>query len=535
LDDALAQIRAQTGIDQFELIGMDACLMSHIEVYGALMPHARYAVASQETEPALGWAYTSFLGALVQNPEMTGADLGRAIVDSYIVEDQRIVDDQARAEMMNRGSPMSGLLGMLGGPTAQQVAQQMQQNATLTAIDLAAVPGLLDSVNDLSYALQGANQKVVARARTYALSFTSVFGKNVPPSYLDLGNFAQLLKRESGDAAVSQAVDSVLSSLGRAVIAEKHGPDKRGATGVSIYFPNSQLYKSPVTGAQSYTAVARRFADESLWDDFLAYHYTGRSFQAAAGTVAVPESGETVSSPAAGPIDVSAITLSSNVAAPGQPVLLSTDISGDDIGYVYLFVGYYDQASNSILVADRDYLESGDTREVDGIYYPDWGEGAFTMEFEWEPIVFAISNGQDSIEALFTPQSYGASFEDAVYTVDGIYTYASDGESRYSRLYFRDGHLRQVFGFTGQDGTGAPREIIPQTGDAFTVIEKWLDLDQSGRVVQVASQRGQTLTFRDQMFSWVELDAAPGGYLVGFVVEDLDGNAKQAYAQVTVK
>jgi len=55
------------------------------------------------------------------------------------------------------------------------------------------------------------------------------------------------------------------------------------------------------------------------------------------------------------------------------------------------------------------------------------------------------------VVAHFTPQSYGASFEDAIYTVDGIYTYGDDGESRYARLYFNDGVLRQVFGFTDID------------------------------------------------------------------------------------
>ena len=42
--------------------------MSQIEVYDTLAAHARYAVASEETEPALGWAYTAFLGALVADP-----------------------------------------------------------------------------------------------------------------------------------------------------------------------------------------------------------------------------------------------------------------------------------------------------------------------------------------------------------------------------------------------------------------------------------------------------------------------------------
>ena len=536
LDQALEEIRARTGLEQFELIGMDACLMGHLEVFSALAPHARYAVASQETEPALGWAYTSFLEVLKQYPDMDGADLGRLIVESYIEDDQRIVDDQARADLLRQGSPMGGLYGLFGPPTADQLAQQMGQGITLTAIDLAAMPELLDSVNDLSFALQEARQPVVAQARTYAQSFTSVFGRNVPPSYIDLGNFVQLLKRESTNRNVAQAADRVLASLNKAIIAEKHGPKKPGASGVSIYFPNSQLYQHPVTGPESYTAVARRFADASLWDDFLAYHYTGRTFEPATGAIAVPEPGTPMSAPGAGEIEVSLIILSDGVAAPGRPVILSTDIRGQNVGYVYLWVGFYDQASNSIFMADTDYLESDDTREIDGVYYPGWPEdGEFTMEFEWEPLMFAINDGVDSVLTLFTPQSYGPSPEEAIYTVDGIYTYADGGESRYARLYFSDRVLRQVFGFTGEDGTGAPREIIPQAGDAFTVLEKWLDLDQRGKVVQAAAQEGGTLIFGDQMFTWEELDAAPGEYIVGFIVEDLDGNTYEAYEEVIVE
>ena len=149
--------------------------------------------------------------------------------------------------------------------------------------------------------------------------------------------------------------------------------------------------------------------------------------------------------------------------------------------------------------------------------------------------MFAIDDGVDSVVAALSPQDYGAAPEEATYTVDGIYTYADGGESRYARLYFRDGILRQAFGFTGEGGTGAPREIIPQSGDTFTVLEKWLDLDQQGRVVQSASQEGGTLTFGDQMFTWEELDAARGTYIVGFVVEDLDGNAYETYEQVLVE
>jgi hypothetical protein len=535
LDDALQEIRERTGLEAFELVGLDACLMGHVEVFSALAPHARYAVASQETEPALGWAYTGFLQDLVDNPDMDGAELGRRIVDSYIQTDQRIVDDQARAEMLRQSSPLSGLFGMLGAMSAEQMSRQMGESVTLAAVDLQAMPELIERLNDLSLALQGSDQKPVAQARSYAQSFTSIFGSDVPPSYVDLGNFAQLLKQESPDGEVGRAVDAVLSALNRAVVAEKHGPKKPGATGMSIYFPNSTLYGNPNAGPESYTAMASRFATVSLWDDFLAFHYTGQGFDRTTNRLAVPERDTAIEAPGGGGLAVSALSLSGDVAAPGRPVLLSADISGENVGYVYLFVGLFDREANAIFVADSDYLESEITREIDGVYYPDWGEGPFTMEFEWEPIVFAIDDGSETVLALFTPESYGATFEQAVYTVEGVYTFADDGESRYARLYFSDGSLRQVFGFTGEGGTGAPREILPQAGDTFTILEKWLDLDQRGNVVDVARQEGGTLTFGDQTLLWRELDAPLGQYLVGFVVTDLDGNSVQVYEEVTVR
>ncbi len=128
------------------------------------------------------------------------------------------------------------------------------------------------------------------------------------------------------------------------------------------------------------------------------------------------------------------------MAAPGAPILLSSDVRGENISYIKLFVGFYDLQANSIFVADSDYLESAETRELEGVYYPVWDEdGVFTLEFEWEPIVFAINDGTQSALALFNPESYGAAVEDAVYTVEAVYTFADGGEQRRARLYFRDG------------------------------------------------------------------------------------------------
>ncbi len=534
IDSALSQVRAATALDKFEMIGLDACLMAQVEVFTALEPHARYAVASEEVEPSLGWAYTDFLGALMRNPDISGAQLSQLIVQGYIEDDQVVVDDNARAEFLNQGSPLGGLFGQVNSSSAQQLARELGQSSTLTAVDLGKMNLLNSSLNQLAFQLQTVNQKTLAGSRSYAQSFTSVFGEQVPASYIDLGNFLQLARQNAGTSGVNQAIDAVLAALKQAVIAEKHGPQKPGATGLAIYFPNSQLYQNPITGAQSYTAIANRFAVASLWDDFLAFHYSGQGFTENAAQAVVPPGGS-VRSPAAGGISISTLTASGAEVYPGQTVTLSADIDGANIGYIYLFVGYYDHSSNSLYTADQDYLESSQTRQVQGVYYPDWGQGGFTLRFEWEPVVFAISDGTTTAPALFLPLDYGRNYEEAVYTVDGIYTFAAGGEQLPARLYFINGVMRQAVTFTGGSTAGSPREVAPVAGDRFTVLETWLELDSSGQAVNTVSQEGKTLTFGRQMFTWETLDAAAGDYAVGFVVADLDGNQQPAFTRITVR
>jgi hypothetical protein len=401
-------------------------------------------------------------------------------------------------------------------------------------VDLGVMPELLESFNQLAFSLQGENQKTVAGARNYAQSYTSIFGNRVPPSYIDVGNFIQLLKQEGVNPNVSAAIDGVWAALGRAVIAERHGSEKSGSTGISVYFPNSQLYRSPAAGEPSYSIVSRRFAQSSLWDEFLSFHYTGRAFEKTAQDLVVPAPDD-VRGPGAGTLQISNLRFSSQTAAPGRPVLISADIDANNLGHVYLFVGFYDSEANSILVADTDYLESAETREVEGVYYPVWGEGGFTMEFEWEPIVFSIDDGLTTELALFKPESYGRVWEEAVYSVDGTYTYADGGETRAARLYFRNGELQQVVGFTQGGASGAPREIVPSIGDTFAIQQQWMDLDAQGQIVQISAQEGGTVTFGEQGLTWVDQDAPVGTYVVGYVIEDLDGNRKHAYGQIQVQ
>jgi hypothetical protein len=536
IDQALGEIHNRTGLDKFDIIGMDACLMSQLEVYAALQPHAHLALASEEVEPSLGWAYAGFLQKLVDNPDMSRPELAGDMVSAYVNQDLRIVDDQARQDFLRQGSPLGGFFGV-SSVTAAQLARQIGRDGTLAAIDLDKLPDLMTQFNTFSYILQDEDQSVVASARTYAQSYTSVFGKQATASYIDLGNFVQLIEREANSDIVTQAANKVIDALNNTIVAEKHGSGKPGSTGIAIYFPNSTMYNSAYTGPQSYNLLAASFVKASLWDDFLAYHYNDRTFRQDAVEAVAPTAGMPSRAPGAGAITLSGITASSSSLNIGDTIRLSADIDGNNIGYIYLFIGLYDANSNSIFVADTDYLESSDTRQVGGVYYPVWPEGgSFTININWYGSLFMVSDGTTSTLALFKPVVYGASAEQATYKLSGIYTFADSGEQVSAELIFVDGKLTQVYGYQGSVDAGVPAEITPSEGDKFTILQRWMDLDTNGKVSQVVDEPGDMLTFgANSLFTWSEAYAPAGEYLVGFMVSDLDGNTTQAFAPITVQ
>jgi hypothetical protein len=355
----------------------------------------------------------------------------------------------------------------------------------------------------------------------------------VPPSFIDLGHFAALTYKYSGDSTTRQHANDILSALSRVVVAEKHGPSKPGSTGIAIYFPNSQLYSNNSTGMASYSVIANSFSRASLWDDFLGYHYAGRKF--AANAVEAVNVSRASQIPGAGTVTVSDISATANRVSPGDVITLSTTISGENIGYIYLFTGLVDTASQSIFVADTDYLESPTTGSEAGVYYPIWPNAeTFKLNFEFEPLIYTITDGTESGIALLNPVSYGASADQAIYAVDGIYTFSETGETRTAQLLFKDEYLFQVMGFVGTTTPRAASEITPNQGDTFTITYKWLDLDANGKVSKVSTSEGDVLTFGSQPFQWKQEWLPSGDYLVGFLVADLDGNVTPVYTSVTV-
>ena len=288
------------------------------------------------------------------------------------------------------------------------------------------MPQLMQSVNEFASRCRGRAEQDVAQARSYAQSFTSIFGRQVAAVVHRPGPFRCPGRSDhTGCRGDAHCRRPARERSRRAVLAEKHGPKKPGATGVAIYFPNSQLYSSPVAGPQSYTAIAQRFAGQSLWDDFLAFHYTGRRFEPGAPRRPCPSARPPSPRPAPARSPSRPSGSRPTAVAPGRPITMRADVTGANVGYVYFFTGYLDKACQL------------DQRRRHGLPGEPADAGAqrrllsrlgrthkFTLQFDWEPLMFAITDGRPPPRCCCSPQSYGAAPEQAVYTVDGIYTYA---------------------------------------------------------------------------------------------------------------
>ncbi|MBA3073707.1 MAG: hypothetical protein FP831_08935 [Anaerolineae bacterium] len=552
IDSALYNIVTKTGIGQLDFFGFDACLMAQLEAFSMLAPYAQYAVASEETEPAIGWAYASFLGSLVENPAMSGADLAKAVVDSYISEDYRIANDDARVSYIEENYDYSGDI------PAQQVAADMSVDTTLSAIDLSQIAALNEAMNQLVMALMYVDQSSVAAARAYAQSYTSVFDKDLPDSFYDLGNFVELLMDETDDADVVAAGQQVLNVLQQAVLAEKHGEQKPGSTGISFYFPNSKLYTMTTNEDWlSYTSTADRFAAASLWDDFLVFHYMGKEINAEAADLMVldpisgtsnqdfsdaiaasaPETGATVEAPGSGDITVGEVTSSTYELAADETTTISAEVSGTNIGYIYYYVSYYSEVDESFLMADMEFLSSDTSKEIGGTIYPDWGdETAFTVSTDWSPTVYYLNDGVDEAFIFLEPEVYGATYEEDVYTLYGLYAPGGDESKQQEAMIKFDGYfdMKSFWVFTGEDGTGAPREATFKEGDTFTVYQLWQDYIADTEEWEFNYYLGDVLTYYGEPFTVVAYEAFSGIYEVGIRVQDYDGNYTESFINITV-
>lgn len=69
---------------KFDFIGFDACLMATTENALMLTKYADYLIASEETEPGIGWYYTNWLTEYSKDTSMPTLEIGKNIIDDFV-------------------------------------------------------------------------------------------------------------------------------------------------------------------------------------------------------------------------------------------------------------------------------------------------------------------------------------------------------------------------------------------------------------------------------------------------------------------
>jgi hypothetical protein len=214
---ALRDAEEQTG-KKISLLGMDACLMSMVEVAYQLRNEAAVMVGSQENEPGAGWPYTDILRALVDEPDMSPQTLGQTIVRAY-------------------GSSY----GLRGGRSVTQSAITLDKMGDLGERIGVLAKALAERYND---------DFLVERAVGRALKNVQRFSGD--KDYIDLYDFVdQLESWYDGEGPVADAIASLQAAMPEPrpdapVLANVKGSRHKGAHGLSIYFPSlgcSQYYE----------------------------------------------------------------------------------------------------------------------------------------------------------------------------------------------------------------------------------------------------------------------------------------------------
>lgn len=515
---ALEQIRQNTGIDKFELIGFDACLMAQIEVFGSLYPYSNYLVASEEIIPGYGWSYAAWMRQVADNPAMDGSEFAKAIVSTYVVGDSYFAELRATQEDIDLEEAVT----------------------TLSGVESARIPEVIDAMNQFVNAMAAVDQTKVAQARTYTRSYYSLFGEDVSPSFIDLGHFSQVAASLSGDAELKRTATLLQEAIAGAVVTEKNGDGMSGSSGIAFHFPDSDVYYLTEFNTESppyYAESAYKFLEQSVWDEFLAYYYTGQEFVPQEGEVLSPPQSADITSPGASEMTVGPIVISDTEISGDETVNVSTTVSGN-IAYIYTVLYYWDPDSETYWVGDKSYYIAENTTDIGGVNMPDYGPSPITVQYEWSPSLYAMTDGSHDAFVLLEPYEYLSSDGRTIYQVYGQYTSVLNNTPVDASLFFdSEGDFLYAYAFPDADGNGAstPVEIAPQIGDKFTDYVQFITFDENDNATYENSLSEDVFTWGEEGFSFFVSYPADGDYAVGIIAYDFDNNSVSNFEFITYR
>lgn len=217
---------------KIDIIAFDACLMGMLEIGYQAKDYADYMVASEDSEPGVGWPYNTILASLESNSGWSAADFASDIVNKYyesMNNSSRSVDSTMSAVDLSKLGPICSALISL--------------EAIFPASRYVDLQNLRDQKTGGSYTIQA-----------YTLSY-----------YRDLYDFASKISSNfTSVSGLSDVCASIEAAVLSAVINHKEsGASNLSSYGLSIYFPSATDYFS------SYEDLDFSGAQASGWASFI--------------------------------------------------------------------------------------------------------------------------------------------------------------------------------------------------------------------------------------------------------------------------
>lgn len=212
---------------KIDILGMDACLMSGIEVCYQVRDSVRFTVAPEGSAPLDGWPYDKIFSELVRKPWLEPEQLARVIVKKYLAS----------------------------------YADYEDVCVTQSICDLDKCLSLVNATDSLAKTLitnlpDAEAKKAILLSRWQAQSYQGT-------EYIDLYDFCSLLEQNCNRGEIKSSCRSVINIIAQekfVIESLYRGVSAQYSYGLSIYFPLTEI---------SAYYLRLDFAQHTHWVEFL--------------------------------------------------------------------------------------------------------------------------------------------------------------------------------------------------------------------------------------------------------------------------
>lgn len=446
----------------FDIVGFDTCLMATIDTAWMLSDVSHYLVASEEMEPGCGWSYDKWVQTLGDHPGIDGAALGQVICDSYM-----------------EGCEDIG----------------MEQEATLSVVDLQKIQPLLNAYDDLgkeALTLACEDSTFFAEFGRRAVQ-TENYGGNTPDQgYTNMVDMGHLVR--NSEDLLPETAQAVLDALEECVVYNVSGEYRSEATGLSCYYS----YNGDTDDFDGFLSISASPAFQYLYD-YELYGYMSDEGLAYMQDLGYEE-------------EIPEITITQDTELEDFPLYVDEDGNSVlEIGSeaaatlqaVYYQLCYVSEEDDIILLLGRD-----------NDIYMDWDEGVFRDNFRG--VWGAIDGCLCYMEIVYEGDDYNLYSVPILlngdeYNLRVVYSYTDE---EYSILGARRG--------IDDNGMADKNLVQLEPGDEITTLHYAMTI--SGDEEEPEQVPVDTITVTEDT-AFTEEDLGDGNFVIFYEMVDMQDNS----------